>query len=183
MLYLVLKALHIIFVVTWFAGLFYIVRLFIYAQEAKENKERLSLETTNALIQQFAIMQKRLWYGITWPSAVITMILGPALASYFWPLTSHRWLLIKLGFVALLAIYHLYCHIIFRQIQNGRCHLNSLFLRVWNEVATLLLFAIVFLVVVKDQLPLIRSLAYFFLFAGVLGLSIKIYRKTRNPTI
>ena len=69
----VIKALHIIFVVTWFAGLFYIVRLFIYQREAQDKPER----ERAVLTEQFKLMSKRLWLGITWPSAIITSILGP----------------------------------------------------------------------------------------------------------
>ena len=80
-MYPYLKALHIIFVVTWFAGLFYMPRLFIYATEAGDRPEA----EKNILRKQFAIMMKRLWYGITWPSAVITMVLG------IWVLFSGGW--------------------------------------------------------------------------------------------
>ena len=72
MLYAYLKALHIVFVVTWFAGLFYMPRLFIYNTEAGEK----STEAKAALREQLGIMQQRLWYGITWPSAILTLILG-----------------------------------------------------------------------------------------------------------
>jgi len=70
--YFYLKALHIIFIVTWFAGLFYIVRLFIYHTEAQDEEEVARI----ILQKQYKIMSKRLWYGITWPSAILTAILG-----------------------------------------------------------------------------------------------------------
>ena len=72
-MYIYLKALHIIFIVTWFAGMFYIVRLFIYNTEAagKAEPERGILQG------QFSVMIRRLWFGITWPSAILTLILGP----------------------------------------------------------------------------------------------------------
>jgi len=76
-MYAYLKALHIIFVVTWFAGLFYMPRLFIYATEAGDK----DAAEQKILRQQFSVMMKRLWYGITWPSAIITLILGPVVMS------------------------------------------------------------------------------------------------------
>src|ERR1035441_1745460 len=75
--FLYLKATHIVFVVTWFAGLFYIPRLFIYHTEAQEKPE----PEKTILSNQFKIMTKRLWYGITWPSMVLTYILGFSVAS------------------------------------------------------------------------------------------------------
>ena len=91
-----IKALHIIFVVTWFAGLFYIFRLFVYHAEAQEKKEELEREI---LIKQYKIMEWRLWYIITWPSAILTLIWGVWLL-YFNPgYLSQPWMLLKLFFV------------------------------------------------------------------------------------
>ena len=104
-MYLYLKALHIIFIVTWFAGLFYIPRLFIYNTEASEKPETIK----NAMQQQFGIMIKRLWYGITWPSAVLTLILGLSVLFQsgwdkliFQP--AGKWLFIKMIFVLFRAL-------------------------------------------------------------------------------
>src|SRR6476661_6146732 len=101
--YWYIKALHIIFVVTWFSGLFYIVRLFIYTTEANEKPE----PERTILIKQFQIMMKRLWYGITWPSAVLTLLFGLYTLFYGnWNRVlfdeAGRWLLIKLIFVVFL---------------------------------------------------------------------------------
>src|SRR5690606_5332237 len=153
------KALHIIFVVTWFAGLFYIVRLFVYHAEASA----LAEPERSILLKQYKLMQRRLWLGITWPSAVMTFILGTGLAHQYWPITAYPWLMAKLGMVFLLAGYHGYCHRIFKRQQRNICTKSGQWLRGWNEGATLFLFGIVFLVVFKD----IASLAY-----GVLGLAI-----------
>ena len=146
MSYLMIKALHIIFVVTWFAGLFYIVRLFIYHVEAGEKQE----PEKTILQNQFLIMQRRLWYGITWPSAVLAIIFGLILATNFFPLTNHPWLITKLIFVLLLFIYHLYCGKILKSLRDNSNKFSSTQLRVYNEIATLFLFAIVFLVVLKN---------------------------------
>ena len=138
--FLYIKALHIIFVVTWFAGLFYIVRLFIYHVEA-EKKESPAKEI---LQTQYKLMSKRLWYIITWPSAVLTSIFA------FWMLYKNPvylempWMHIKLSFVFALYFYHLGCHKIYKQLQNNVIKYSAFKLRIWNEVATILLFAIVF---------------------------------------
>lgn len=176
-----IKALHIIFVVTWFAGLFYIVRLFVYAAEANSEVE----PKRSVLLEQFALMQKRLWYGITWPSAILTFIFGHwVLIDYGWHKNilseGFEWLLVKYILVWLLLAYHLICHRIFKQQQNGVFTLSAQKLRVWNEVATLLLISIVFLVVVKNTMSLLYGIAGLILIAVLLMLAIQMYRKKRN---
>lgn len=174
MLFFYVKALHIIFIVTWFAGLFYIVRLFVYNAEAQEkpSPERSILQ------QQYNIMMKRLWFGITWPSAILTLIFGPWMAILYGSLPS--WLLIKLGFVVLLYAYFFLLHGIFRQQQRGIFRYNSTQLRVWNEVATVLLVAIVFLVVLKSLASMVWGLTGLLLFTASLMIAIKIYKKVRE---
>src|SRR5438105_3305474 len=145
-MYSYLKALHIIFVVTWFAGMFYMPRLFIYNTEASDKPEEVKL----ALREQFGIMMKRLWYGITFPSAILTLILGPwVMILGNWHNTlfdeAGRWLLIKLCFVVGLYVYHFSLHSIFKQEMRGEFKYTSQQLRIWNEVATIFLIAIVML--------------------------------------
>ena len=175
-----IKALHIIFVVTWFAGLFYMPRLFIYNTEAADKPE-----ATKILREQFAIMMKRLWYGITWPSAVLTLILG--LSVFFtggWDKILFepevRWLLIKLVFVVFLYAYHYSIHIIFKQQVNGVFKYSSQQLRVWNEVATIFLVAIVMLVEVKNGIGLLWGLGGLIAFVVILMSAIKIYKAIRK---
>ncbi len=175
MQYLYIKSLHLIFVTTWFAGLFYIIRLFIYFKEAKEKEE----PSKSILQKQYTLMTKRLWYIITWPSAVLAsgfaiwlLILQPA-----WLLTG--WMIIKLGFVAALFAYHWSCQMIYNQMIKGSIKYTSFFLRVWNEVATIILFACVFLVILKS------SLGWVFGVLGIVGVSIilmlgiKLYKNIR----
>ncbi|TNE97340.1 MAG: CopD family protein [Deltaproteobacteria bacterium] len=171
-----LKALHIIFVVTWFAGLFYIVRLFIYHREAMDKSE----PEKKILIDQFSIMEKRLWYGITWPSAVLTLLFGPSLLPSFMPINKEYWLHAKLFLVFLLFLYHLQCGRIFKSLQNGETHWTSMKLRIWNEVATLFLVAIVFLVILKDMASMGYGILGLVIFSGVLMLGIRFYRKLRS---
>jgi protoporphyrinogen IX oxidase len=179
MIALYLKAIHIIFVVTWFAGLFYIVRLFIYHTEANDNPE---LER-DILQRQYKIMEKRLWYGITWPSLVLTWIIGLCLI-YFgpWFQSFHLqgWLHLKLSLVVLLSIYHLYCGKLLNEINKGYFRFSSNQLRIFNEVATLFLVAIVFVVVLKSAMDVAWGIAGLLLFAIVLLLAIKIYKLLRK---
>jgi putative membrane protein len=176
-----IKALHIIFVVTWFAGLFYMPRLFIYNTEAN----LLADQERSILQKQFAVMLRRLWFGITWPSAVITLLMGlwilsasGWLAMVFRP--EGRWLLVKLIFVLLLYAYHLSLHLIFKQEMRGEFKYSSNQLRIWNEVATVFLFAIVMLVVVKQAMSAVWGLSSLLLLIVVLMLAIRIYKKLRK---
>ena len=172
---LYIKALHIIFVVTWFAGLFYIVRLFIYFAEAEDEDEGVK-----AILQkQYKLMSKRLWYGITWPSAILTLFFASWLLYTTPGFLTQRWMLIKLAFVAALYIYHFMCHKIFVQQQNGIVKYSSFKLRIWNEVATILLFAIVFLVILKTTISWVWGVVGIVLFGVTLMLAINAYKKIR----
>ncbi len=169
-----IKALHIIFIVTWFAGMFYIVRLFIYNTEANDKPE----PERTILQQQFGIMSRRLWYGITWPSAVLTLIFGP----WMWYLRGHMelWLHIKLTFVILLYVYFYTLHRIFKQQAAGEFRYSSTKLRIWNEVATIFLVAIVMLAVVKQGMSLVWGLGGLVLFVILLMSAIRIYKSLRK---
>ena len=180
-MYLYLKALHIIFVVTWFAGLFYIPRLFIYLTEAGEKND----VEKKILREQLTVMTKRLWYGITWPSAILTFIFGiGVLCSLGWHKLifepEFRWLLIKLIFVVFLYIYHISLQVIYQQQVKGIFKYSSQQLRIWNEVATVFLIAIVLLVTVKQSISFVWGLAGLILFIMLLMSAIKIYKSIRN---
>lgn len=176
-----LKALHIIFVVTWFAGLFYMPRLFIYATEAgsRPDMEKIILRG------QFVVMMKRLWYGITWPSAILTLVFGLLVmfmggwhTIVFEP--EGRWLLIKLIFVVFLYVYHWSLQRILKQEINGVFRYSSQQLRIWNEGATVLLIAITMLVVVKQSISLVWGILGLLLFIALLLSAIRIYKLLRN---
>lgn len=173
-MYNYIKALHIIFVVTWFSGLFYIVRLYIYNTEAGDRES----PGREILREQFRVMIKRLWFGITWPSAVLTLIFG----GWMWYLLGSLplWLLIKFFFVIGLFAYHLSLHVIFRQQMNGVFKYSSQKLRVWNEVATIFLVAIVMLAVVKESMSWLRGLIGLILFIMLLMGAIKVYKGLRK---
>ena len=135
-----IKALHIIFIVTWFSGMFYIVRLFIYNTEANEKSE----PEKSILTKQFSIMIKRLWLGITWPSAILTLIFGTWMGILYGSIPS--WLWVKLAFVAGLYVYHFTLQKIYSDEMKGVFKYTSNQLRIWNEVATIFLIAIVMIV-------------------------------------
>jgi len=171
---LYLKALHIIFVVTWFAGLFYIVRLFIYQTEANDKEE----PDRTILIREYQRISRLLWFMITWPSAVLTLVFGLSLLMSYsgWPV----WLLVKLSLVLLLYIYHFLCHRIYVRLQKEYYTMSSFQLRIWNEVATLLLVSIVFLVVLKSALDMTYGLLGLIIFGIVLMSAIHFYKKFRQ---
>jgi putative membrane protein len=173
-MYNYIKALHIIFIVTWFSGMFYIVRLFIYNREAEDKEE----PERSILQNQFRIMIKRLWYGITWPSAVLTLIFG----GWIWALLGvlPTWLLIKLIFVIGLFAYHYTLHVIYCQQIKGIFKHTSNQLRIWNEMATVFLVAIVMLVVVKQGISALWGFAGLIGFVIILMSAIKIYKRMRS---
>ena len=171
-----IKSLHLIFIITWFAGLFYQPRLFIYHIEAskKESPEKEILE------KQLKLMARRLWYIITWPSAILAATFAVWLLILMPSWLSQSWMLIKLGFVLLLILYHFKTHQMFLQLQKDVINYSSVFMRLWNEGATLFLFAIVFLAILKS------SIHWVFAFGGIIGLivflalGIKLYKKYRS---
>jgi putative membrane protein len=154
--------------------MFYIVRLFIYNTEASEKAE----PERTILLEQFGTMIRRLWLGITWPSAILTLVFGP----WLWILSGGTpdWLAVKLIFVVLLYLYHISLHILYREQQKGIFRFSSQKLRIWNEMATLFLFAIVFLASVKQALSWIFGLTGILSLALVLMLAIRIYKKMRS---
>ena len=148
--------------------------MFIYNTEAIEKPA----EIKNALHQQFGIMISRLWFGITWPSAILTLILGGAV--WYQLAETPQWLIIKLGFVVLLYAYHISLHVLVKQQLRGVFRYTSQQLRIWNEVATILLVAIVMLVVVKQSLSAVWGIIGLTGFIILLMSAIKIYKMIRE---
>lgn len=134
------KAFHVIAMVAWFAGLFYLPRLFVYHADTHD---QISM-------QRFIIMERRLYLGIMWPAAILTTVLGWIIvsyaASYYLQQTWFHW---KLSLVLLLWGYHLVCGYFRKKLINVPNRFSSGFFRVWNEVPTIILIIIVVLVVVK----------------------------------
>ncbi|GAA4309578.1 CopD family protein [Pontixanthobacter gangjinensis] len=174
-----IKALHLIFVITWFAGLFYIPRLFIYQIEANAKKE----PERSILTDQLKLMTKRLWFIITWPSAILASIFAFSLLYMIPEWLQQPWMHVKLGFVVLLYAYHIKCHLIFKQLQKDVVKWSSNQMRIWNEGSTLILFSVIFLVIVRDAINWIYGVAGIFVLAIMLMLGIKLYKRIRakNP--
>jgi len=150
------------------------VRLFIYSAEANEKEE----PERTILLKQFGIMQSRLWYIITWPSAILTLIFGTWIGILYGSLP--MWLIVKLIFVLGLFIYHLSLQKIFKQQQNENFKWSSQKLRLWNEVATLFLFAIVMIAVVKELLDAVWGFLSLIGIAVILMIATKLYKKYRK---
>jgi putative membrane protein len=176
--YLLIKSLHLIFVITWFAGLFYIPRLFVYHIEALDQPAAAQAY----IVPQLQLMTRRLWNIITWPSAILAT--GFALwLLYLQPIfLTQGWMHLKLFFVVLLWLYHFKCHQMVRELQRGqvRPRYTATFMRIWNEGATILLFAIIFLVILRNTIGWIFGLAGLLGLALLLMLGIRAYKKYRN---
>jgi putative membrane protein len=174
--YQYIKPLHIIFIVTWFAGLFYIVRLFIYHTEAAAMSE----PEKSILQKQYKIMEKRLWYGIAWPSMILTLVFGGWLLWLTPNLLSEGYFILKLCFVGGLISYHIQCQVIYKQLQSDIIRYNSFKLRLWNELATVFLVAIVFLIELRSNTGWVWGMLGLVIFSLTLMFAIKIYKKSRD---
>ncbi len=174
-----IKSLHLIFVVTWFAGLFYIPRLFVYQIEAfhKPSPEK------EILGKQLKLMAKRLWYIISWPSAILATIFAIWLLILRPVWLEFGWMHVKLGFVLLLFIYQIKTHQMFKQLQRDEVKYTSNFMRIWNEGATFILFAVVFLVILKSTINWIFGVIGIVVLGILLMLGFKLYKRIRekNP--
>ena len=171
-----IKSFHLIFVITWFAGLFYIPRLFVYQIEASQKPS----PDKEILGKQLKLMAKRLWTIITWPSAILAIIFAVWLLILqpFW--LQQSWMHVKLTFVVLLIIYHLKTHQFYKQLQRDEVTKTSNFMRLWNEGATFILFAIVFLVILKNAINWMFGVVGIIVLSVLLMLGFKIYKNIRE---
>lgn len=170
------KAVHIIFIVTWFAGLFYMPRLLIYITEAHNKPE----PEKTILLKNFKVMASRLWFAITWPSAIITLVMGATMLVNQPAWLSMAFMHIKLTLVLLLYAYHYSLHYVFRLLKEDTVKYTSQQLRIWNEVATLLLISIVFIIVLKNALSMAWALLALLALMLLILAGIKLYKKFRN---
>ncbi|MFD1164544.1 protoporphyrinogen oxidase HemJ [Sphingobacterium daejeonense] len=176
MLYLYAKAIHIIFVICWMAGLFYMPRLFVYHTEAKQKTD---IEY-QVLHKQFVVMENRLWWVITTPAMYLTIASALVMLYVNPALLTAGWMQVKLCFVAALVLYHFKSQQIMHQLRDEKSTWTSTQLRMWNEVSTIILFAIVFLVILKS------AFGWIFGVVGIVGLGIvlmilvKLYKKYRK---
>ena len=157
------------------AGLFYIVRLFIYHVEANDRteSERITLQ------RQFDVMQHKLWYIITTPAMAISVLAGIAMIWVNPVLLSMNWMLVKLAFVLGLLVYHFLCQNIMNKLKQGIFTWSSTQLRLWNELATIFLVAIVFTVILKSAVDWIYGLTGLVVFSAVIMSAVKIYKYYR----
>ncbi len=177
--YLIAKSIHIIFVVSYFAGLFYMVRLFIYHTEALEKEE----PERSILHKQFSFMEERLWNIITVP-ALILMALSGIYMFYAmqWVYITQGWMHVKLLFIAFLLWYHYYSWRLMKRLQAGQATLTSVQLRMLNEVATIILFVVVFAVVLRGYFVAYwyASLLAFVAMGVLIMLVVKLVNKGKN---
>ena len=176
MTYLHFKALHIIFVVSWFAGLFYIPRLFVYHTEANEKPEA----ERKILITQFIKMEMLLWKAIMVPASWLALIFGGILIYITPAWLQQDWMQLKLLFVAGLLGYHFLTGKIRNELQEGKFRFTSFQLRLFNEVATIFLFSIVFLVVLKNTVDWLWGVLGLVIFAVLMMTAVKMVKRIRE---
>lgn len=175
-MYLYVKAIHVIAVVSWFAGLFYLPRLLVYHVESQSQPE----EVRAALHQHFVVTQKRLFNAIMVPAMWITVLSG-SLMLYLTPgWLEQGWLHMKLGFVVLLLFYHFYTRKLVKEAREGVFRWTSIKLRLWNELATVILVAIVFLVILKNAFDWIWGVVGVLLFAITIMMAVKLVNRKKK---
>jgi putative membrane protein len=175
-LFLTAKAVHIIFVVAWFAGLFYIPRLFIYIVEANQMEDN----DRKVIQRQLKIMTKRLWYIITWPAFVIMFISAITLLIVNPAYLQMPWMHVKLTLVGVLIFYHFSLQRMFNRILKGTLKMTATKLRFYNELATILLFAIVFTVVFKTTMSWLYGSLGILILGVTLSIAIVAYKRLRK---
>jgi putative membrane protein len=174
--YFYVLAIHIIFVVSWMAGLFYSVRLFIYHTEANDRPENERV----ILQKEYEKIERKLWNIIATPAMVLTLVAGITMIFINPVLLKAPWLHVKLAFVGGLVVYHFICQRIMNQLGRGVFKLSSFKLRLWNEVATIFLVAIVFTVVLKSAVDWAYGLLGLVAFSMVIMFAVKWYKGYRN---
>ena len=176
MAYYWFKAFHLIGIVVWFAGLFYLVRLFVYHAEANE----LPQPDQSILKKQYEIMEKRLYHIITNPGMIVTVAMAIGLIYTEPGILKSGWLHIKLVFVLALIGYHHYCKRLMKKLAAGECQWTGQQFRALNEAPTVLLVVIVLLAVFKGNLPL--NLTTFAIIAMIIAMAaaIQLYAKKRK---
>ncbi len=176
MAYYWFKAFHLIGVVVWFAGLFYLVRLFVYHAEASQEPE----PAQTILKKQYELMEKRLYRIITTPGMLVTVAMAIGLLTTEPELLKSGWLHVKLGFVAVLLAYHHYCGRIMKKLAAGECQWSGQQFRALNEAPTLLLVSIVLLAVFKNNLPTDITAWVIFGLIIIMAVTIQLYAKKRK---
>jgi len=174
-----IKALHLIFVITYFAGLFYIPRLMVYQVEAASRPKN----EADILLPQLQLMMRRLWVIITIPSGILATFFAVWLVALMPVWLAQPWMWVKLVFVGLLFLYHAKTHTLYKEFLRGKHRYGATFFRFWNEGATLILFAVVFLAILKNSVHWIFGLIGLVGLAVLLMLGIRLYKRYRTPKL
>jgi putative membrane protein len=175
---LILKAIHVIGFVAWFAGLFYLVRMFVYHVEARAEEE----PRRSILTEQFGIMEVRVFRIISQPAMVITWLAGIGMLVANPTYLQMGWLHVKLGLLVLLLVYHFYCGGLIKRLEKGETPMTGFQFRLFNEVPTLLLVGISFIAVLGKA----GSLNYGYLLLGIVAFGVlmvvfaRLYRALRK---
>ncbi len=170
------KAVHIVFVISWMAGLFYILSLFIYHTEANEKPE----PEKSILLKQFTKMEDTLWKIIATPAMLISLFAGIGMLSINTALLQMDWMWVKLFFVLGLLVYHFICQNIVKQFRRNEFKMSSFQLRLWRELATIFMIAIVFVVILKNALNWIYGLVGIMGIAMLIMIAVKWYKHYRK---
>ena len=168
-------AVHIVFVISWMAGLFYILSLFIYHTEANDKPE----PEKRILLQQFTKMEATLWKIICAPAMIISVVAGISMLTLHPMLLQMPWMQVKLSFVLGLLIYHFICQNIVKQLKNNQFKMSSFQLRLWRELATIFMIAIVFVVILKSAINWIYGLIGIMGVAMAIMIAVKLYKNYR----
>ncbi len=174
--YLHFKAIHIIFVVSWFAGLFYLPRLLVYHREAQDKPEPEASILKGAL-QKYEVL---LYKAIMMPAMIFALFSGGYMVYLNPILLSQNWMILKLVFVACVIFFHFFCRKIMAEFAVSKFRYSSFQLRLWNEVATILLFAIVFLVVLKNTIDWLWAILALAIFSIIIMTAVKIVKAKRE---
>ena len=180
MLYTVIKAVHIIFMVSYFAGIFYLVRLFVYYKDTDEFEE----QKKQILRNQYVFMASRLWNIITVPAGTIMLVSGLTLIILNFGLMKTPWFHLKLTFLLGLAAYHWWCWKKVREMKalnGGMLKTENIKLRQANEIATFILFLVVFTVILKSMVITFwwQLILGFILLVGAIMLTVKLVNKNK----
>ena len=176
MAYYWFKAFHIVGITAWFAGMFYLPRLFVYHAEAAEQPE----PAQSILKAQYQIMEKRLYSIIMTPALVLTVVMGGCLISTEPQILSDRWIQVKLFCVAILVAYHFFCSRIMKRFAADDCEMTGQQFRWFNEFPTVFFVIVVMLAVFKNSFP--TSAASWSIFAMIVAMAaiIQLYARKRR---
>jgi protoporphyrinogen IX oxidase len=170
------KSLHIIFMVSWFAGLFYFPRLLVYHTDAQQKDP----EAMRVLSTEYQRIERLLLRAIMYPALILTLFFGFWMLHWVPAFWQEKWMQIKLLLVFCLLLYQIQCHRLMKQMAQGVFRWTSLQLRLWNEIPTILLFGVVFLVVLKNTVDWIWSVVGLLVFSVLIMSAVRLVKAFRE---